>query len=578
MKIIEEKTSLYKYAFIFDYSYEMVDYCRFLKQTYGWKDFSYIDSKWRFNDLNIAIGIKNRYPETEIDDAILIDYKLAEFVVNEKDKQEENAERIKSSNTSEIEIKGIKGELRPYQKVGVEFFLNGEGRAILSDQMGTGKSAQALTYTVMAQKKKTLVVCPASVKHSWKKEIEKWTDLIYVVVNSKSDPKIFKDKTVDIFVINYDIVRKFYKIILETEFDCIIIDEFTYIKNSSATRTKIVRQIARKINSVILLSGTPMLSRPSELFNGLNLIDPKTWKSFYDYTVKYCQGHRGPWGWDARGSSNIDDLQKRIGKYFLRRTKEEILPELPKKVFINMPIELSGEIQKEYNMAMNQFGKFLREIKKKKSPEIARSLQAEKLVKLGALRQITTRGKINAAEETIQEIIDGDEKVLVFSCYNEPLEVLHEKFKNSSVILTGKTSEKERGQIIDKFQGNKDIKIFFGGTKSAGIGITLTAATNVLFIDYSWTPADHSQAIDRAHRIGSTSDHITIYTLSAIGTIDEYMTKLLEKKQILFDKLIDNKGTEKGAKGSMINDVLRMIERNTGLDKTKEKDYNEDIE
>jgi SWI/SNF-related matrix-associated actin-dependent regulator 1 of chromatin subfamily A len=562
MKIIREKTTLYEYAFVFEYSYEIIDYCRYLKEIYGWKDFSFVDNKWRFNNIDIAISIKQRFNETEIDDDVVVDFALAEIAQEERIKQEQNAERIKSSLDSDIEINDIKGELRPYQKIGVEFFLNNNGKAILSDQMGTGKTCQSLAYITTAKKKRSLVICPASVKYSWKKEIEKWTDLSYLIVNSKTELTSLRDKTIDVFVINYDIVKKFYNTLIDMNFDCIIIDEFTYIKNNSATRTKAVKQIAKKIDSVILLSGTPMLSRPSELFNGLNLIDPKTWKSFYDFTVRYCQGHRGPWGWDYRGASNIEELQKRINKYFLRRTKEDILPELPQKIFINVPVELDQETQSEYDMALNQFGKFLREIKGKKTTEVVRSLQAEKLTKLGALRQLTTMGKIKAAEELIQEIIDGGEKVLVFSCYNEPLEQLHQKFVDTSVMLTGKTSEKDRGNIIEKFQNDKNTNIFFGGTKSAGIGITLTAATNVLFIDYSWTPADHSQAIDRAHRIGSTSDHITIYTLSAIGTIDEYMTKLLEKKQILFDRLIDGSGvTKKAGSRSVVNDVLKMIEK-----------------
>jgi SWI/SNF-related matrix-associated actin-dependent regulator 1 of chromatin subfamily A len=255
-------------------------------------------------------------------------------------------------------------------------------------------------------------------------------------------------------------------------------------------------------------------------------------------------------------------LKERISKYFIRRIKSEILPDLPEKIFINRPVELPVEWQEKYSMAINRFSEFLRKVRGKEKIDIIKSLQAEKLVKLGELRQLTTMGKIDEAEAIIRQTIDDGGKILVFSCYNTPLEILHKKFKNHSVLLIGKTSEEDRREAIDIFQGNEKINIFFGGTQSAGIGITLTAATNVLFIDYSWTPADHAQAIDRIHRPGQKAAYVTIYNLYAKGTIDEYMTKTLERKQILFDRLIEGKQTSKRSTNkSMINDVLRMIEK-----------------
>lgn len=562
MQIKLDPTTYYMYAFTFSFEPSVVEFCRLLKTAYGWRNFNYVDNAWRFNDMRIAMEIKNRYPKAEINSEIETDYVLAKIRLEKTAGKEKEAERIKNAKKSTIVIDGLKDKLYPYQKLGVEFLANSDGRAILADQMGTGKSVQSLAYALYTKKKKILVICPASVKHSWNNEVKKWTKLKSEVVNSKSNKKIFTDPKTQVVIINYDIVIKFYDAIVAGNFDALVVDEFTYIKNSSARRTKVVKQISKIIPSVILLSGTPILSRPVELFNGLNIIDRNTWSNYYDYTLRYCNGHQGRWGWDARGASNIDELQQKINKYFIRRTKEEVLPELPKKIFIKRPVELESSIQQEYTMAINEFGEFLREYRNKKTPEILRSLQAEKLVKLGELRQLTSRGKINAAEDIINETIEDEEKILVFSCYNEPLEKLYDKFKKQAVIITGKTSEDDRKKAIELFQSDPKIKIFFGGIKSAGMGITLTSATNVLFVDYSWTPADHAQAIDRLHRPGQKALEVNIYYLYALDTIDEYMTKLLEKKQRIFDRLIEGESKEVHFPGgNMMKNVLQMLER-----------------
>jgi len=571
MKIIPEENSLFKYALDFDFDPNIVTFCRQLKDIFGWKEFNSIDGKWRFNNMGIAIDIRKAYPDCQIADEIVIDYSFAEMERADNLLKEENAERIKHSTESDIVINGLNGDLYPYQKVGVEFFMNSDGRAILADQMGTGKTLQSLAYIVHSKKPRSLIICPSAVKHSWDGEVEKWTNLKALVVDSQMNGKVFKNDYYDIVIINYDIVIKFLKEIVDANFDTIVVDEFTYIKNSKAKRTKSVRIICKKAKSVLLLSGTPMLSRPVELFNGLNIIDPKTWNDYLAYTKMYCQGHQGRWGWDANGASNLEDLQKRISKYFIRRTKDQILKDLPEKIFVNRPIELDREYQARYDLAMNEFGKFLRDVKKKRTPEIVRALQAEKLVKIGALRQLTSEGKISFAEDIINEILESDEKMLVFSVYNKPLEVLYEKFKDISVMLTGKTAEEDKNNAIDNFQNNKDVKIFFGGTLSAGMGITLTAATNIVFLDYAWNPSMMSQSIDRIHRIGNTASSVNIYNLYAKGTIDEYMTKLLKKKQLLFDKIIDGKDVKVKTSGdSMLNDVLRMVERNIIKDEKEE--------
>jgi len=559
MKIIAEPTGKFKYCFDYKFTLELLEYCRYVKNKVGNQNFNFYEKKWRFNDARVAKIIKSRYPEIELPPEIENEFKKIELEEASNKLIIENAEKLKKKTESNLVIKGIKGELRGYQKLGVEFFLNNNGKAILADEMGSGKSAQSLAYVTHTGKLKTLVICPASVKFSWESEILKWTKLKPLVISSKTELSLKEFNEYDIFVINYDILKKNLSSLTTIRFDCLIIDECHYVKSISALRTKTVKEIAKRVPCKLLLSGTPMLSRPIELFNSLNIIDPFVWNDWYSYSIKYCQGHAGAWGWDARGASNIEELQAKISHYFLRRKKEDILPDLPPKQFIDIPTELDGESRFKYDLAFNSLLDYLQEVKNKNDKEIAKSMQAEKLVRLGELRKITSMSKLKDAEEIIQNVIDGGEKIVVFSCYNEPLQELYKKFEEEAVILIGSTPEMMRKEIIKVFQTNSKIKIFFGGIKCAGIGISLTAASTVLFIDQSWNPADHSQAMDRCHRIGTTAESISIFQLYAKNSIDEKMKEILKNKQEIFDRLFEEPGTVKSV--SLIDNLLSDINK-----------------
>jgi len=458
-------------------------------------------------------------------------------------------------------IEGLKGKLYDYQKEGVQFLIKNDGRAILADQCGLGKTVQALGYVAHKKIPKTIVVVPCSVKFVWQSECSKWTSLKPLVINSKSDKSSLLEefKKHDVVIINYDIITKFIDIIIDFGFDCLICDEFQMIKSNKALRTKAVKKIAKNIPSIILLSGTPLLNRSVELFNGLQLIDPTVWNNWWLYTKKYCNGHYDQWGWNCSGSSNLVELRERIKCYFLRRKKEDVLTELPPKQFVNVPIELNGESRFKYDLALNEFAEYLADIKKKTSKEIKKSMQAQKLVRLGELRQISTNGKLESAKEIIQNIIDSGEKIVAFSCYNEILEKLQEKFNDVAVTVIGSTPEFMRGKLVESFQNNPEVKVYLGGIKSSGTGITLTASSNVLFIDMSFTPADMLQAQDRCHRI-SQKNSVTIYQMLARNTIDIRMLEILKEKQKIFDKLFEEQ-QEKAKSVNMVDSLIEYIEK-----------------
>ena len=565
MKIVKNNNGIFSYGLESQFTPELLVFCQRIRNSVGAKEFNWEkDSKlWGFNKIEIVEMIKNRFPSVELDPGILLRYEMYQTELELDVMKVAQAEVIKNATDSNIEIKNVKGELYPYQKVGVEFFINNRGRAILADTMGLGKTLQSLAYVAHTGHSKTLVVCPASMKYTWEAEAIKWTKLKPFVITTKDVLDIDSYNKHDVFVINYDILKKNFKALSALRFDCMVCDEFHYIKNRTAQRTKAIMALATKIPHILLLSGTPMLSRPIELYTGLKIMDPFTWGDYRGYSIRYCDGHQGYWGWDEKGASNIPELKSRISRYFLRRLKTEVLKDLPPKQHTDIAVDLSPEKQREYNLAVDSFRLYLKQIKKASDKKILKALQAEKLVKLQELRKITTDGKTASAIQTIQDIIDSGQKVVVFSVYNEPLEVMLKKFGKKAVTITGKTDTKERGNIVKKFQEDDSVQVFLGGTKSAGVGITLTSATNVLFLDYSWVPADHEQAEDRIHRIGQMADVVNIYQLYSKGTIDDYMRQLLSGKKKIFNQLIE-KGDIKTPTHSthLIRDLVKMIEEN----------------
>lgn len=562
MKITAEKSQYHRFSLTYDYSPDKVEFCRALKESFGWHRFAYDGEngsrRWVFSDALFVRLFQEQYPIIQIDPNVLTIIEREDMNTRESSRRAVQIDTIKDKKDTDFNVKGIRGKLYPYQKVGVEFLDASGGRAIIADEMGLGKTVQALAYIKHRKFERTLVVCPASVKFVWKNEAVKWTGASTFVIEPKTKLHEIPEDT-QIWIINYDVLRKFLPQLVKIRFNCIVADECHLVKSPTAMRTKAFRRLAAYAESVIMLTGTPLLSRPVEMFTLLNVIDSKSWSNYYEYVRRFCGAHQTRWGLDVSGASHIDELREKIRRYFLRRKKEEVLLELPAKTRINVPVELSNEEEKQYTSAEKDLGKYLREHEGKQPSAVAKTMQAEKLAKLNVLRQLCALGKINAAYEIIDSILESGEKVLVFSSFVGPLEQMLDHYKDKAVILTGQTPIEERGPIVNRFQTDPDVRIFLGGIKSAGVGITLTAASNVLTLDYSWTPADHEQAEGRAHRIGQRNS-VNVYQLIAKNTIDEKMAEILEHKQRIFDRLIEGE-TSEDDKDDTVNAVLNSISK-----------------
>jgi len=560
MIVIKEQTKYYQYAFVYDFDMAVVEFCRSLKEKNGWQEFSFSDKKWRFKDLNIIYDIKDKYPVV-LNDDVKFDFEKFELDKKQEELKVKKGEKIKKAVKPELVVRGLKGEPYPFQKIGIEFFIINNGRALLADEPGTGKSLQSLAYIVHERLNRVLVVCPASVKYSWNNETTKWTYLSPFIINGNTKLTIDVLNSYNIFIINYDLLHKFFPILSVTQWDCLILDESHYLKNIKSRRTKLAKKLSINIPKILLLSGTPILNKTYEIFTSLNILNEKIWNNWYYFTNHFCNGHKNKWGYDYSGSSNIEELKSKIASYFLRRTKEDVLPDLPPKTYINLPIELKKEDWNKYKMAEDEFIEYLKNIKKKNKNEIDRSMAAERLVKLNYLRQIASMGKIDSAIEIIENIVSNNKKILVFSAYNEPLKQLYNYFNEQAVLLIGETQNKDRGEIINKFQTDDGCKIFLAGIKAGGVGVTLTSASTVLFLDYSFVPADMIQAEDRVHRPGQTADKIIIYQLNAKNTIDEKMVNILDKKKKIIYELIEGKNVINEEQNSLVNDLIEIYNK-----------------
>ncbi len=460
------------------------------------------------------------------------------------------------------DIKGLKGQLFPYQAKGVGFIEQKRGRALLGDEMGLGKTIQALAWLQLhPEKTPIIIVVPSSLKYNWKKEILQWTSFVSIQIISGS--KIVPI-TEDIIIINYDILSAWYPYLLKINPQVLITDECHYYKNSKAQRTKAIMKLGSHIRHVIALSGTPIINRPIEIFNAAKLVNPTVFPDKWKFQHTYCGAKHNGFGWDFNGASNTEELHEKLtSTIMIRRLKKDVLKELPDKIHSIIPFKLDNT--KEYELAENDFVTFISnnvenklkleidEINNKYKNDIAildtNKVKIEKqkeinkiniLTHIEVLKQLAVKGIISQVIEWIINFLESGEKIVLFAVHKFVIDMIMEAFPKITVKIDGSIPSKIRQNIVDSFQENKNIKIFIGNIKAAGVGITLTKASNVAFIELPWTPGELVQAEDRCHRIGQKNT-VYIHMLIAQDTIQEKIAKLIDDKRKILDAVLDGK-------------------------------------
>ena len=431
-----------------------------------------------------------------------------------------------------------------YQVIGTKFIDRAGGRCLIADAPGLGKTVQAIAYAQL-HNLKTLIVCPLSVVVNWQREVKKFTGKDSTIWDSKYYDGNLKNQ---FHITHYDAVSKNNQWLRDQEFDLLVCDEATYLKNRQTIRAKSIlgswkerrKYPGVKTKYVIFLTGTPVMSRPIEAFSLLNFLDRDRFNNFFHFTQRYG-------GWKGAAPMNLQDLHDRTKDLVIRRKKEQVLTELPAKQRNDLYVELTKDERKEYNELLKElFGKW--RVDGKPSIKHMPKLQGFLIDK-----------KVPRLVEMIDEFLDNDKPILIFSNYIAPLKFLLEHYGTQAALLTGEMNRNERQESIDRLTTGK-AKIGLFSLMAAGMGIDglQHKIDTVVFLNCDFVPANHEQAEDRTHRIGQTAQ-VQVYYMLCDGTIDEYMRDILKEKQAVADMIVDGALVTPDRQKSYFKEFVRRL-------------------
>jgi SWI/SNF-related matrix-associated actin-dependent regulator 1 of chromatin subfamily A len=454
----------------------------------------------------------------------------------------------------------------PFQRAGIAYAIQRKS-TLIADEMGLGKTIQALGFINANPDIKTvLCIVPASLRLNWWHEAQKWLIrpmLYYIVMDAGHIPDY-----ANFIIVNYDMLKgAVLESLLTRQFDLLIVDECHKLKNKKAQRTQKVLGgkdtqkvyhpgVIENCGRRLFLTGTPILNRPVEIFPLVSAIAPTDFDNFFVFAKRFCNAQKNRWGWDFNGASNLGELQTKLrASCMIRRLKKDVLTELPAKRRQVVELESDGYediIGRERHGMENQAAQ-LEELQAdvelarvadnedqyKAAVDKLRSATMVAFSEIARLRHDTAVAKIPRVIEHIEDLFEAEtEKLILFAHHHDVVDAIYNHFKDISVVLTGETKLEDRDAAVTRFQTDPACKLFIGSITAAGVGLTLTAASHVVFAELDWVPANMSQAEDRAHRIGQT-ESVLIQHLVFDESIDAEMAKKLIAKQEIIDRALD---------------------------------------
>ncbi|CAI9292039.1 unnamed protein product [Lactuca saligna] len=450
----------------------------------------------------------------------------------------------------------IKSKLLPFQRDGVRFILQHGGRVLLADEMGLGKTLQAIAVASCVRDSwPVLVLTPSSLRLQWASMIQQWLDIassdIHVVLSSyngsnKGGFTITRSNTKgDISldgmfnIVSYDVVPKIQGSLMSSNFKFVIADESHFLKNAQAKRTTASLPLLQKARYLMLLSGTPALSRPIELFKQLEALYPTVYKNVHEYGNRYCLGgHFGMY----QGASNHEELHNLMkATVMIRRLKKDVLSELPVKRRQQVFLDLADKDMRQINALFCELDVIKNKIKACKSKEEGESLKLNEKQIINKIYTESAEAKIPAVLDYLGTVIEAGCKFIVFAHHQSMIDSIHQlllKKKVGCIRIDGGTSAGSRQSLVTDFQEKDAIKAAVLSIKAGGVGLTLTAASTVIFAELSWTPGDMIQAEDRAHRIGQVSS-VNVYYLLASDTVDDIIWDVVQSKLENLGQMLD---------------------------------------
>ena len=449
--------------------------------------------------------------------------------------------------------------LYEFQKEGIKFGLQRKGRILLADEMGVGKTVQAIGIALLYKEEwPVLIICPSSLKFVWRDEILKW---IPDINDDKINIQIFKTSKdifkcgVKIYIMSYDLTVKLEEKIVNKNFKFIIADEAHYLKSPDAKRTKCLMPIIKKSKRVILITGTPILAKPVELYPLLSILRPDLFHNFKIFGNRYCDPKRNFFGMDWTGSSHPKELNFILKNIMIRRLKKDVMSQLPPKKRQKVEIQTDPKVIKQImaiNLSSEKIIEKFNELNNSSvNPNLVNFVNSEdpgdendNLLNLfNKVYKLSAEAKASGVKEYIHYLIENKCKFLIFAHHISMLDAIEEevkKLKVDYIRIDGKVKLEKRQEYVHKYQNDETCLVAILSITACYTGITLTAASTVIFSELHMTPAVMIQAEDRAHRIGQEHECVNIHYLYGPDTIDEVLFKMLNQKQNIFSNTLDN--------------------------------------
>ena len=464
----------------------------------------------------------------------------------EHDEASDAVRRSRATSAEPIEGLALGGTLEPFQWAGVRYVLDAR-RAFLADEQGLGKTVEALAALEADDAYPAVVVCPASLKLNWAREAAHWLPHREVAV---VEGRIAVAPQGEITILNYEIVAAHRLALARRGLRALVVDESHYVKNPRAKRTRAVRQLANAVDDDglrLCLTGTPVLNHVEELVAQLRVLDR---------IDDFGSGAAFARWWNSAGSRSEERLHWHLRRRcFVRRLKADVLPQLPAKRQVVVPVSLDNE--REYRLAEEDVIAWLRSQPldlDELDAKIAAALRAERLAQLGTLQRLAARGKLHAALHWIDDFLASGEPLVVFARHREVQDAVIARFPDAAHLI-GSDALAAREATVRDFQRDDGPQLIVCATRVAAQGITLTRASNVCFLELEWTPAMHDQAEDRCHRIGQR-DAVTAWYLLAADTIDETMATLIGHKRAHVSAVTEGRSLDGEA---IVDSVIREL-------------------
>lgn len=443
----------------------------------------------------------------------------AQSTIDETSQRLQDNMKASASVEADLLIPELSGTLYPFQKAAVAYAVRNKS-VFIADEMGLGKTIEALATLQATSSFPAAVVCPASLKLNWKREASVWLPHASLqILQGRSDTLI----NADITILNYEVLQDYSDQLKKLSLQAIVFDESHYLKNYKTKRTKVAKTIARRVPLRLALTGTPVLNRPNELLTQLQVLGRlDEFGGFWFFLNNYCAPTYSRFGTDYNGASNTAELHANLRRTcYIRRRKAQVLAQLPPKQHTAIPVSVH-----DYKREEDIFVAKAAELKPSRG-----------VVEMDKLKRKVAYMKLDPITDWINEFIETGEKLVVFAHHIDIQQALLQRFPEAAHIL-GSDSPEVRDQNISKFQNDPDTKVIICSIKVAGVGITLTAASNVAFVELGWTPAEHSQAEDRCHRIGQ-EDSVNCWYFVGEDTIDEIILETLNNKSAIVDQVTD---------------------------------------